>query len=51
MEEGYPVIDRLVCESCQRCVGFCPKSALHVPEKPAEPYRAMSYEDYKASFE
>jgi Pyruvate/2-oxoacid:ferredoxin oxidoreductase delta subunit len=50
-EEGYPVIDRMLCESCQRCVGFCPKSALHVPEKPAEPYRAMSYEDFKASFE
>jgi len=51
LKEEYPVVDRLLCESCQRCIGFCPESALHVPEKPAEPYRAMSYEDFKASFE
>jgi ferredoxin len=49
--EEYPVVDCLRCESCQRCVGFCPVSALHVPGKPAVPYRAMSYEDFKASFE
>ena len=51
LKEECPVVERLLCESCQRCVGFCPKSALHVPGKPAEPYRAMSYEDFKASFE
>ena len=50
LEEGYPVVERLLCESCQRCVGFCPRSALHVPGKPAEPYKAMEYEDFQASF-
>ena len=51
LKEGYPVVAPSLCESCQRCVGFCPSGALHVPGKPAEPYRAMSYEDFKASFE
>jgi len=51
LKEDYPAVERLVCESCQRCAGFCPSGALHVPGKPAEPYRAMSYEDFKASFE
>ena len=51
LEEGYPVVARLLCESCQRCVGFCPNGALHVPGKPAVPYKAMNYEDFKASFE
>jgi ferredoxin len=54
MQEQGPVIDPKVCESCQRCVGFCPTGALRVflqPGKPAEPYRAMSYEDYKAAFD
>jgi ferredoxin len=50
MEESGPVIDPKVCESCQRCVGFCPTGAMRVPGKPAEPYRAMSYEDFKAAF-
>ena len=49
--DEYPVVAPLLCESCQRCVGFCPNGALHVPGKPAEPYRAMSYEDFIASFE
>ncbi|MDR1979521.1 MAG: EFR1 family ferrodoxin [Synergistaceae bacterium] len=48
--EGYPVINPALCESCQRCVGFCPAGALHVPGKPAEPYRAMRYEDFKTAF-
>ena len=51
LKEEFPAVERLLCESCQRCVGFCPQSALHVPGKPAEPYRAMIYEDFKASFE
>jgi len=51
INEKYPAIDPLLCESCQRCVGFCPEGALHVPGKPAEPYKAMSYEDFKSSFE
>jgi ferredoxin len=46
-EENYPVVNAALCESCQRCVGFCPEGALHVPGKPAEPYRAMSYEEFK----
>lgn len=48
--DGYPTIDGKICESCQRCVGFCPTGALHVPAKPAEPYRAMSYEEFRAAF-
>jgi ferredoxin/GNAT superfamily N-acetyltransferase len=51
MEESGPAINPKVCESCQRCVGFCPTGAMQVPGKPAEPYRAMSYEDFKAAFE
>ena len=50
LKEGFPAVEPLLCESCQRCVGFCPAGALHVPGKPAEPYSAMSYEDFKASF-
>ena len=42
----YPSIDPTVCQSCQRCLAFCPVGALHVPGKPAEVYRAMSYEDF-----
>ena len=49
-EENYPVVNPALCESCQRCVGFCPEGALHVPGKPAVPYRAMSYEEYKKEF-
>jgi Pyruvate/2-oxoacid:ferredoxin oxidoreductase delta subunit len=45
-----PVVDASLCESCQRCVGFCPSGALRVPGKPAEPYRAMTYEDFRAAF-
>jgi epoxyqueuosine reductase QueG len=45
--ENYPIITPIFCESCQRCVGFCPTGALHVPGKPAEPYRAMDYEEFK----
>jgi ferredoxin/GNAT superfamily N-acetyltransferase len=47
MEEGYPAIDAALCQSCQRCVGFCPRGALGVPGKFFEPYRAMSYEEFK----
>jgi ferredoxin len=48
---GSPVAEPKLCESCQRCVGFCPTGAMHVPGKPAEPYRAMSYEEFKAAFD
>lgn len=27
------------CQSCQRCIGFCPKCAISVPNKPAERYQ------------
>jgi ferredoxin/ribosomal protein S18 acetylase RimI-like enzyme len=47
---GYPAVDPKLCESCQRCVGFCPAEALHVPGKPAEPYKAMSYDNFKGAF-
>jgi ferredoxin/GNAT superfamily N-acetyltransferase len=49
--DAFPVVEPKLCESCQRCVGFCPAGALHVPGKPAEPYRAMSYEEFKAAFD
>jgi ferredoxin/GNAT superfamily N-acetyltransferase/flavodoxin len=49
--DGCPVVEPKLCESCQRCVGFCPAGALRVPGKPAEPYRAMSYEEFRAAFE
>lgn len=45
----YPAVEALLCQSCQRCVGFCPKGALHVPGKSAEPYRALSFEEYKSA--
>jgi ferredoxin/GNAT superfamily N-acetyltransferase len=49
-EDSFPVVDSSLCESCQRCVGFCPRGALHVPGKPAEPYQAMTYEEFTAAF-
>jgi NAD-dependent dihydropyrimidine dehydrogenase PreA subunit len=49
--DDWPVVEPKLCESCQRCVGFCPAGALRVPGKPAEPYRAMSYEKFGAAFE
>ncbi|MDR1472187.1 MAG: EFR1 family ferrodoxin [Synergistaceae bacterium] len=36
------------CQSCQRCVGFCPARAISVPGKPAEQYRAMPLDRFKA---
>ncbi|MDR1376926.1 MAG: EFR1 family ferrodoxin [Synergistaceae bacterium] len=48
--DNYPVVTPSICESCQRCVGFCPTGALRVPGKPAEPYRAMDYEEFKGAF-
>ena len=49
--DGCPVVEPKLCESCQRCVGFCPTGAMYVPSKPAEPYRAMSHEEFRAAFE
>jgi ferredoxin/GNAT superfamily N-acetyltransferase len=48
---AYPVVEPGLCESCQRCVGFCPTGAMCVPGKPAEPYRAMSREEFRSAFE
>ena len=42
----YPFINRNLCESCQRCVAFCPAHAIAVPDKPAEQYRAMEFEEF-----
>jgi ferredoxin/GNAT superfamily N-acetyltransferase len=50
-ETSFPAIDPKNCESCQRCAAFCPAGAIGVPAKPAVPYRAMSYEAFKAAFE
>ena len=44
----YPFINKNLCESCQRCVAFCPAHAIVVPGKPAEQYRAMEFEEFKA---
>jgi ferredoxin/GNAT superfamily N-acetyltransferase len=49
MESSSPVLDASLCESCQRCVAFCPTGALHAG-KPAEPYRAMTHEEFMAAF-
>ncbi|MDR1874482.1 MAG: EFR1 family ferrodoxin [Synergistaceae bacterium] len=49
MPDGLPVVNASLCESCQRCVGFCPAGALGVSGKPAEPYRAMAYEEFQAA--
>ncbi len=42
----FPVINMNLCESCQRCVAFCPVHAITVPNKPAEQYRAMEFEEF-----
>ncbi len=39
------------CQSCQRCVAFCPAGAIAVPGKPAEPYRALPFEEMSAFLE
>ena len=49
-ETGIPQVNSKLCESCQRCIGFCPTGAMCVLHKPAEAYRAMTYEEYRASF-
>jgi Fe-S-cluster-containing hydrogenase component 2 len=43
----FPQIDSKFCQSCQRCVGFCPQQAIEVPKKPAEQYACMSYDEFK----
>jgi ferredoxin len=43
----YPQIDGNLCQSCQRCIGFCAKSAIEVPNKPAVQYTCMSYDQFK----
>ena len=43
----FPKIEKGICESCQRCVGFCPQQAIVVPQKPAEQYACMSYDEFK----
>ena len=42
----FPYINKNICESCQRCVAFCPAHAIVVPGKPAEQYRAMEFEEF-----
>ncbi|MCL1941569.1 MAG: EFR1 family ferrodoxin [Synergistaceae bacterium] len=46
-ESKFPQIDKKLCQSCQRCVGFCPQRAIGVPNKPAEQYSFMSYDEFK----
>lgn len=44
MDDGLARIgDR--CESCQRCIAFCPANAIFVPGKPAEQYRGSSIDE------
>jgi len=45
MEDGPVWADS--CESCQRCVGYCPERAIHVPGKPAEPYAAAPISTFR----
>jgi Pyruvate/2-oxoacid:ferredoxin oxidoreductase delta subunit/GNAT superfamily N-acetyltransferase len=47
---GLPALDASLCQSCQRCVGFCPAAALGVPGKPAVPWKAMSWEEFRSAF-
>lgn len=44
MEEGAALIGNR-CQSCQRCISFCPANAISVPGKPAERYRGPSAEE------
>ena len=44
---GFPQIDKDLCQSCQRCIGFCPQHAMEVPNKPAEQYTCMNYEEFE----
>jgi Fe-S-cluster-containing hydrogenase component 2 len=46
IESDAPVIHPEQCQSCQRCVAFCPVNAISVPGKPAVQYRAMSFEEF-----
>jgi ferredoxin/ribosomal protein S18 acetylase RimI-like enzyme/flavodoxin len=43
----FPHIDKDLCQSCQRCIGFCPQHAIEVPNKPAEQYTCMSYNEFQ----
>lgn len=36
------------CQSCQRCIGFCPAGAIRVPGKTMKPYHAVSTETLTA---
>lgn len=40
MQDGKTVIGGH-CQSCQRCVGFCPVGAIGTPGKPSTPYHAV----------
>lgn len=44
MEEGAALIGSR-CQSCQRCIAFCPSNAVSVPGKPAEPYKGPSADE------
>lgn len=43
MEDG-PVWEVDACQACQRCIGYCPVHAIHVPGKPAQPYAVAPLE-------
>jgi ferredoxin/ribosomal protein S18 acetylase RimI-like enzyme/flavodoxin len=42
----FPQIDKNLCHSCQRCIGFCPQHAIEVPNKPAEQYTCMNFDEF-----
>jgi epoxyqueuosine reductase QueG len=46
MEEGKASFAEN-CQSCQRCVAFCPAEAIRVPGKPTVRYRGTSVESFK----
>ena len=46
-ESKYPQIDGNLCQSCQRCIGFCAQNAIEVPNKPAVQYTCISYNQFR----
>jgi len=44
LEDGRALIGDH-CQSCQRCIAFCPANAVAVPGKPAERYRGPSADE------
>ncbi len=50
MKDGKAEIGE-ACQSCQRCVGFCPAGAVGVPGKPVRQYSAVSLDALQSFLE